>query len=63
VFAPNVVLGEERVPLDADELATLVAVQAQDRLVELLLEIALNCVNALNVSDFFQRRYIQKYRK
>jgi hypothetical protein len=52
MFAPDGVLREEHVPLDADELAALVVVQAQDRLVELLLHHGLElreCIKRLRL--------------
>jgi hypothetical protein len=56
VLPPNAVLGKECFPLDADELAALVVVQAQNDLSNCFSTMALNCVNASNISDFFRRR-------
>jgi hypothetical protein len=56
VLSPNAMLGEERVLLDADDLTALVVVQAPMDMSNCFSTMALDCVSASNVSDFFRRR-------
>jgi hypothetical protein len=51
VLAPNAVLREACVPLDANELATLIVVQAQYQLVKLLLDLGLELREHVKVSS------------